>query len=62
VYCLHPSTAANQADGLVIHLNQTRGHGVVLVSTLVIENMHRNFRPAEMAKTEWDGCTKERAG
>jgi len=62
VYSLPPSTAANQADGLDIHLNQTRGHGVVLIPTLVVENMHRNFRPTEMSKMEWDSCIKERAG
>ena len=62
VYSLPPSTAANQADGLDIHLNQTRGHGVVLIPTLVDENMHRNFRPTEMSKMEWDRCIKEHAG
>jgi hypothetical protein len=64
VYSLSTSTAANQADGLDIHLNQTGGHGVVLIPTLVIENMHRNFRPTEKYKMVWDRdrWIKEHAG
>lgn len=53
VYSLPPSTAANQADGLDIHLNQTRGHGVVLIPTLVVENMHRNSDLLRCLKWNW---------
>jgi hypothetical protein len=61
VYSLPPSAAANQADGFDIHLNQARGHGVVLIPAPVIENIHRNFRPTEKSIMDWDRFIKEHA-